>query len=145
MEDGTILNRYWDDKKAPREESYYEDVQNGLGYQGSDGLVYTHLRAGAESGWDFSSRWFADTMNLTTIETTNIVPVDLNCLLYAYENILSKANKSQQQNVLANSYSQNAGKRKAAILKYCWSTDKQYFFDYNFKNESTTNIWLLIL
>ena len=26
LDDGSILNRYWDDKRAPREESYAEDV-----------------------------------------------------------------------------------------------------------------------
>jgi neutral trehalase len=34
------------------------------------------------SGWDFSSRWFADGHLLGTIQTTNLIPVDLNCLLY---------------------------------------------------------------
>ncbi|MGI8637215.1 MAG: trehalase family glycosidase, partial [Segetibacter sp.] len=68
LEDGSILNRYFDDKKAPREESYFQDVQTGLANQSKDGMIYTDLRAGAESGWDFSSRWFADTMHLTSIE-----------------------------------------------------------------------------
>ncbi len=143
LADGTVLNRDWDDKKAPREESYYEDVQIGLAYEGKDEMVYTNLRAGAESGWDFSSRWFADTMHLTTIETTNILPVDLNCLLYAYENILSKASKSQQLQSESNTYQQKAIKRKAAILKYFWNDELHYFFDYQFKKQTTANKWSL--
>lgn len=143
LQDGTILNRYFDDKKAPREESYYQDVQSGLGYEGKDDMVYTNLRAGAESGWDFSSRWFADTMHLTTIETTNILPVDLNCLLYAYETILAKAANSQQLRGLANSYTEKALKRKNAILKYFWNDTARFFFDYQFKNKRTTNRWSL--
>ncbi|MDB5246781.1 MAG: treA [Segetibacter sp.] len=143
LEDGTVLNRYWDDKKAPREESYYEDVQTGFVYQNGDQMVYTNLRAGAESGWDFSSRWFADTMNLTSIETTNILPVDLNCLLYAYENILSKASRSQQLQSQANSYQQKALKRKAAILTFFWNDEEHYFFDYHYVKQTTTNRWAL--
>ncbi len=143
LEDGTVLNRYFDDKKAPRQESYYQDVQSGIGYEGKDSMVYTNLRAGAESGWDFTSRWFADTMNLTSIETTNILPVDLNCLLYAYENILSNAAKSQQLQSQANNYYEKALKRKAAILTYFWNDTAHYFFDYQFKNKSTTNRWSL--
>jgi len=143
LQDGTVLNRYFDDKKAPREESYYQDVQSGMGYQHKDGMVYTNLRAGAESGWDFSSRWFADTMHLTTIETTSILPVDLNCLLYAYENILSKAAKSQHLQNITNVYNQKAVKRKAAILNYFWNNTEHYFFDYQFVNKSTTNRWSL--
>lgn len=143
LDDGTILNRYYDDKKAPREESYFEDVQSGLAYEGKDGMAYTNLRAGAESGWDFSSRWFADTIHLTTIETTSILPVDLNCLLYAYENILSKASKSQQLQSQANMYQQKAAKRKTAILKYFWNDELYYFFDYQFKKQTTANKWSL--
>lgn len=143
LQDETILNRYFDDKKAPRQESYYQDVQSGLGYGGKDAMVYTNLRAGAESGWDFSSRWFADTIHLTTIETTNILPVDLNCLLYAYENILSKAAESLQLQKEAKNYHQKAFKRKAAILTYFWNDTLQYFFDYQFKNKSTANKWSL--
>jgi alpha,alpha-trehalase len=143
LNDGTILNRYWDDKKAPREESYYEDVQNGLAYTGKDGMVYTHLRAGAESGWDFSSRWFADTIHLNTIETTNILPVDLNCLLYAYETILYKASKSQNLQSQANGYQQKSLKRRDAILKYFWNDDLHYFFDYQIKKQTTANKWSL--
>lgn len=141
LQDGTILNRYFDDKKAPREESYYQDVQSGLAYEGTDGMVYTNLRAGAESGWDFSSRWFGDTMHLTSIETTDILPIDLNCLLYAYENILSKASKTQQLQSKAKDYRLNAQKRKAAILHYFWNSEQHYFFDYQFKNQITTDRW----
>lgn len=143
LQDGSVLNRYWDDKKAPREESYYQDVQIGLEQENKDEMIYTHLRAGAESGWDFSSRWFADTMHLSTIETTNILPVDLNCLLYAYEEILSKASKAQQLQTQSNSYHQKALKRKAAILKYFWNSNEHYFFDYHFKKQGTTNKWSL--
>jgi alpha,alpha-trehalase len=143
LQDGTILNRYFDDKKAPREESYFQDTQSALKYKLKDGMAYTNLRAGAESGWDFSSRWLADTSHLTTIETTNILPVDLNCLLYAYENVLYKAYKSQHNAASANNFLQRSLKRKASILKYFWNSKEQYFFDYQFKNKQTTGRWSL--
>lgn len=143
LRNGTVLNRYFDDKKAPREESYLQDVQSESGYQGKDKMAYTNLRAGAESGWDFSSRWFADTMHLTTIETTDILPIDLNCLLFAYENILSKAAKSQHFQNMAKMYQKKASERKAAILTYFWNDTEHYFFDYQFKNKSTTDKWSL--
>jgi alpha,alpha-trehalase len=37
-------------------------------------LLYRNLRAACESGWDFSSRWFADGKNFKTIDTINIIP-----------------------------------------------------------------------
>lgn len=44
--------------------------------------LWHDLASGAESGWDFSSRWFANGMNLTTIRTTHTIPADLNAFLY---------------------------------------------------------------
>lgn len=34
--------------------------------------LYTDLASGAESGWDYSSRWLADGTNLSTIRTTQV-------------------------------------------------------------------------
>ena len=143
LKDGSILNRYFDDVNAPRQESYLQDVETAKAYTGKDKMAYTHLRAGAESGWDFSSRWFADTAHLSTIETADILPVDLNCLLYAYENILSKAAAANGFKIQSVLYHQKAGKRKAAILSHFWSTEQHYFFDYQFKINHLTNRWSL--
>lgn len=143
MSDGSILNRYYDDNNAPRQESYMQDVTTSKTYVGKDGKVFTNLRAGAESGWDFSSRWFEDTLHLNTIETTNIIPVDLNSLLYKYETILSHAAKAAGQDAKSNGYQQKSEKRKAALLKYCWNKDLQYFFDYDFTQKHTTDKYSL--
>ena len=43
--------------------------------------IWRDVASAAESGWDFSSRWFADKKNLNSIETTNVVPVDLNAYI----------------------------------------------------------------
>ena len=44
--------------------------------------LFNDLASGAESGWDFSSRWFANGMNLSTVRTTHTIPADLNAFLY---------------------------------------------------------------
>jgi alpha,alpha-trehalase len=83
MPNGLIMNRYYDNKMTPRPESYKEDVETAHGKNGDEiSALYLHLRAGAESGWDFSSRWFDDPSDIKTIHTTDIIPVDLNSLLY---------------------------------------------------------------
>jgi alpha,alpha-trehalase len=143
LSDGSTLNRYYDDNNAPRQESYVQDVTTSKTYVGKDGKVFTHLRAGAESGWDFSSRWFADTLHLNTIETTSIIPVDLNSLLYKYETLLSHAAKAAKQDAKSKGYLQKADKRKTALLKYCWNNKLNYFFDYDFKQKHTTDKWSL--
>ena len=141
MPNGSILNRYYDDNNAPRQESYREDVHTAKQYKNKDGNAFVNLRAGAESGWDFSSRWFADTLHLITIETTNIIPVDLNSLLYKYEWILSHAAKAAGQNAKSKQYQTKAEKRKAALLEYCWDEEAEFFFDYDFKEKHVTGKW----
>ncbi|MEG3179015.1 trehalase family glycosidase, partial [Sphingomonas sp. RB3P16] len=86
MPDGSVLNRYYDDRDTPRDESYAEDVTTAAKAAPRPAAdTQRNLRAGAESGWDFSSRWLRDPQSLTTIHTTDIVPVDLNSLLWAME------------------------------------------------------------
>jgi alpha,alpha-trehalase len=143
MPDGSILNRYWDDINSPRQESYAEDVATGKVYVRKDGKAYVNLKAAAESGWDFCSRWFADTIHLNTIETTDMVPVDLNGLLYAYETVLSKAAASMGQTAKAKSYEQKAAHRKASVIKYCWNQKLHFFFDYDILEKHTSNKWSL--
>ncbi|MFS4466749.1 alpha,alpha-trehalase TreF [Maribacter sp. 2210JD10-5] len=82
-----IVNRYYDKGDTPRQESYKEDFNQVQEVNGGE-KMYRDLRSGAESGWDYSSRWFADSENIETIETTDIVPVDLNALLYGLEEVL---------------------------------------------------------
>lgn len=143
MPDGSVLNRYYDDNNTPRQESYREDVHTAKEYRGADKEVFRHLRAGAESGWDFSSRWLDDTLHLSTIETTNIIPVDLNSLLYKYEHILSHAAKAVGDDAKSGRYGQAAERRKAALLKYCWDEEAEFFFDYDFKEGARTGRWSL--
>jgi alpha,alpha-trehalase len=132
LADGSILNRYWDENNTPRPESYKEDVE--LAHQSTQKPeeLYRNLRAAAESGWDFSSRWFRDGKSFATIHTTEIIPVDLNCLLYHLEKVLAEAYQLSGNSSRANDYLQASLKRKKAIRHYCWSNEKNFFFDYDF-------------
>lgn len=133
LPDGSILNRYYDNKRTPRPESYKEDVETGS--QASDRVasqVYVDLRAGAESGWDFSSRWFKESKALHTIHTTDIVPVDLNCLLVDLERTIAETYHVLKQGKLAARYERMAEERADAINRYCWSSRDGFYFDYDF-------------
>lgn len=136
LPDGAILNRYWDEVDAPRQESYLQDVETTEKSHRSKSDMYHHLRAGAASGWDFSSRWFKDAKNITTIQTTDIVPVDLNCLLYGLEMNIAKAALITQDKALADTFTKKAAARKAAVLQYTWNSRVNFFTDYNFSTRS---------
>lgn len=144
MPDSELLNRYYDNKRSPRPESYKEDVETAQLASGREPTqVYLDLRASAESGWDFSSRWLADERHLHTIHTTDIVPVDLNCLLHHLEQTIAEAYDILKQPLLAKRYHRKAAARAEAIQKYCWSEELQFFVDYDFVlNTQKTNLTL---
>ncbi|GAA4301210.1 alpha,alpha-trehalase TreF [Nibribacter koreensis] len=136
MPNGALLNRYWDDDPQPRPEAYKEDVEVAKASQRDPQEVYRHLRAAAESGWDFSSRWLADGAHLTSIETTNLIPVDLNALLYHLEVTLAEVARLNGNQGRAKEFIQKAKKRKEALLLYCWNPQEQFFFDYHWVKKS---------
>ena len=139
LKDGTILNRYWDDSNVPRQESWREDV-NTTAKSGRNKIeMYKQLRAGAESGIDFSSRWFADGKNIITIQTTNTIAVDLNALLYNLELTIAKAKLIKGHEVSANEFRTKANNRQIAIDKYCWNKQLNFYTDYNFKTQRILN------
>jgi alpha,alpha-trehalase len=130
MPGGEVLNRYWDENDTPRPESYKEDIElsHGSGQEHRD--IYRHLRAGAESGWDFSSRWFKDNQSFSSIHTVDIVPVDLNCLLLHIEQTIAEAYQLKNDSELSAYYLSIAEKRKKAIHEYFWNDDQGFYFDY---------------
>jgi alpha,alpha-trehalase len=134
MNDGSMLARYFDNKATPRPESLREDLETaGETDRANSDKLYVDLRAGAESGWDFSSRWFSDPNDISTIHTTDIIPIDLNCLLYHLEVTIAETYQTMFQPLLARRFRHLAERRKAAIQKYLWDEREQFFMDYNFR------------
>jgi len=130
LSERTLLNRYWDARDAPRDESYKEDVTTAAGSGRPPGLVYRNLRAAAESGWDFSSRWLTDGKTLGTVRTLSILPVDLNCLLVHLEETLSEAYRAQGDAAQAAAYQQRARDRSEAVRRLMWDARDGVFTDY---------------
>ncbi len=140
MPDGSLLSRYYDQLSMPRQESYYEDytLASKLSPARTASLC-RNLRSGAESGWDFSSRWFADGKNLSSIQVTDIIPVDLNSLLYHLESTIAKACKMTGDEKGRALFNTNAERRRMAIDRYCWNKQTGYYFDYNHKSRQQSS------
>lgn len=140
MPDGSLLGRYYDDKTTPRPESLREDLETAEHAEGRAAeRLYLHLRAAAESGWDFSSRWFTKPTDIRTIHTADIVPVDLNCLLYELESAIAESYRLMKHVILARKFEKLASKRAAAINKYLWNDREKVYGDYNFHHFSMTH------
>ncbi|MEC4599891.1 alpha,alpha-trehalase TreA [Burkholderia vietnamiensis] len=133
MPDGAVLNRYWDASDTPRDESYLEDVTTAKAVPSRPANdVYRDLRAGAESGWDYSSRWFGDGRTLATIRTTSIVPVDLNSLMFHLETTIVKGCTVARDVGCVVDFSARAARRAAAINRYLWNRHG-YYGDYDWQ------------
>lgn len=142
MPNGHVLSRYYDGTNTARPESYREDVETAEATP-HPAATYRHLRAGAESGWDFSSRWLAKPTSLETIRTTEIVPLDLNCLLYELELSLAEANRKLLQLPLAKYYLLKAKRRRETINTYLWDEKKGFYFDWHETSSTRTDVWSL--
>lgn len=139
-----MLNRYFDDNDTPRPEAYREDILFASKISGRKAnQVYRDLRSGIESGWNFSSRWLRDGQNMSTIHTTDILPVDLNAILYDLELKLASIYEANNQTEYAQSMKQLANKRKVVFDKYFWNESAGFYFDYDFMAGKQTDVYSL--
>jgi alpha,alpha-trehalase len=129
--EGHVLNHYYDQGFTPREEQYRTDALLSKGTKRDPARLFHEIRSAAESGWDFSSRWFADGKSRATVRTTEIAPVDLNCLLYHLERTLAKADHLAGDKAAAQRMDTLAARRKDAINALFWSADAGWYVDYD--------------
>ncbi|CAA7390898.1 trehalase family glycosidase [Chryseobacterium fistulae] len=134
--EGDILNRYYDAENNPRPESYLIDIEDARNVV--DEEFYRNIRSACESGWDFSSRWFADGENIETIETLNLAQVDLNCLLWHLEQTLAKSSMLQNFNDKKNYFTERAASRRQIIDMYFWDEKEKTYKDYHTKKNTNT-------
>jgi alpha,alpha-trehalase len=129
---GFGLSRYWDALDTPRPESHAEDVATA----DRNPTTCRHLRAAAESGWDFSSRWCSagDPTNLATIETTDVIPIDLNCLLVVLELTIAGLSHSAGDRKQASLFRGLANGRIDVLRRHCFDKTTGWFHDLDREN-----------
>ncbi len=124
---GVPMSRYLGGENTPRPESFAEDVATNGG-DTAPCKLFAHLRAGAESGWDFSSRWLDNPNDLATIRTEDVLPIDLNCLLVLLEHTIAALGDRAGRKELQ-SFRQLALRRADAILKNFFDEEAGWFTD----------------
>jgi alpha,alpha-trehalase len=133
LRDGSVLNRYWDDLPEPRPESYKPDYELGVTLPPTQReAFYRNVKATAESGWDFSTRWMRNPSDLRTLETVDLVPVDLNSLLYHAERTIAALRgfrgRGDDAQVAAR-FNAAAENRRHALLAASYDSAAGFFFD----------------
>jgi alpha,alpha-trehalase len=138
LRDGSLLNRYWDDRPEPRPESYREDYELAQRVPADQReALYRNIRASAESGWDFSSRWMRDPADLRTLETTDLIPVDLNSLLYHAERTIAALRLARGRSgdtQAAAQFTAAAESRRRALLAVAYDPAEGFFFDVRWRS-----------
>ena len=127
------LNLYDAKSSQPRPESYKEDYINARESGREHKHYYSNILSATESGWDFSSRWFSDPMDIKTIQITQILPVDLNALMFRNERTLSKFHrrlKSARQVIAM--YEEAMRAREQALNDIFWSDELKTWADFNY-------------
>lgn len=95
---------------GPRPESYYEDYETARHFKSDADRTqfYAEINGGAESGFDFTSRWFINNGTneglLYDIHTRSIVPVELNAILYKNAKILAEFHNKLGNTNIASKY-----------------------------------------
>ena len=145
FEDNSFLCHYYDSKDIPREESFIEDLNTSKNIQNEieKKKLYRNLRSGAESGWDFSSRWLKNNNNLDSIHIIDLLPIDLNCLIYKLCYLLFKFYKELNNFEKSDFYFNHSINLKNNIQKYLWDNNNKFYFDYDFKEKKIKNNFTL--
>ncbi|CAH0480467.1 unnamed protein product [Peronospora belbahrii] len=150
-----VLNRYTSNANHPRPESYREDVLvaseifdrtvhmddgNAAATERYKDKYYNNVIAAAESGWDFSSRWLRDPLDMKSMSTSSVVPVDLNSIMYRVERNLMEFNERLGNNEQAQFYERAAARRLEAINVILWSDKHQSWKDYDLETDAHSTI-----
>lgn len=155
------LNRYAVENNQPRPESYREDyiTANNASYYAGSGIIYPQnvplndsqiatlyadLASGAESGWDYTSRWLARPRDaaedvyfpLRSLNTVEIVPVDLNAILYGNELAISRFFNQTGNKTAGAEWAGLAADRSEALHAVLWNETYFGYFDYNLTSAS---------
>ena len=84
-----------------------------------------------------------DNTSLTSLYTTELIPVDLNTFLFNIENKLADYFRHFKNYNKAEFYQWRAEYRKQAIEKFCWDPEEQFHFDYCWSEEKRSTVHTL--
>lgn len=130
------LSIYAANMDTPRPESYYEDFHTAQAIpENARPTLYQDIASAAESGWDFSTRWFNRTGSqqgsLRSTRTRQIIPTDLNSLLYLNEKLLEQFFRLVGNTAKADQYEGFSKARLAAIEAVLWDNKTGLWLDYD--------------
>ncbi len=98
-------------------------------------INWLHDLAEAESGWDMTPRFKRQCLDY--------LPIDLNCLLYAYERDFERFYTIIGEPDQATVWRNAAAQRQSTVTELMWHGRKSFFFDYNYATKRRSSVWSL--
>lgn len=98
-------------------------------------INHLHDLAEAASGWDMTPRFKRQCLDY--------LPIDLNCLLYKYEKDFEHVAELLGKESEARVWAYAANERRKTVTDLMWHKRKVFFFDYNYLDDSQSNVWSL--
>lgn len=141
MVNGHRLATYGSADIGPRPESYKEDTAATANMTASQKQSYfMEIKAAAQSGQDFSSRWFIPISGtIADLKVRSIVPVDLNAILFRNAELLSGFYIKLGQATKAKQYQILAKELKEAITAVFWDEEVGVWLDWDMENKKRRN------
>ncbi|XP_026747617.1 uncharacterized protein LOC113508733 [Trichoplusia ni] len=134
------LLRYYVPSAGPRPESYFEDYNISMDMSEQDRTdFYTDVKSAAESGWDFSSRWFvasdgSNNGDLSDLHTRYIIPVDLNAIFAGALKNVARFHSLLKNDRKAEHYEALLKQWMDTIQKVLWNDEDGIWYDYDYKH-----------
>ncbi|VDD87297.1 unnamed protein product [Enterobius vermicularis] len=139
-----IVYQYRTKSNVPRAESFREDILTAHEVENKPKL-WQDLASAAESGWDFSTRWFRERNTLSSLETTKILPVDLNAFMCWNMDILEYLNEKIGDRAVSETYRDMRTNFRNAMHNVFYNRTLGAWFDYNMRTKQhNTRFYLSI-
>ncbi|WKY10032.1 hypothetical protein Q1695_002409 [Nippostrongylus brasiliensis] len=124
--------RYNTMSNMPRPESFAVDVKKAQSIQ-NKAQFWQDVASAAESGWDFSTRWFSDSKTIYTVETHNVLPVDLNAFICWNYDILEYLFERIDDQVKSEFYREVRAKFRNTVHKVFYNHTAGTWYDFNLR------------
>ncbi|KAJ8912193.1 hypothetical protein NQ315_003797 [Exocentrus adspersus] len=139
--DNTYTLAHFDSSSdTPRPESYFEDIETCANLESDDEKYecYTDLKSGAESGWDFTARWFFHkeggvSDQIKDIRTRRNIPTDLNAFIYKALKTMNNFYMILRKPSEAKRYLDLAERWREAIEEVLYNNEDGTWYDYDIK------------
>ena len=133
--------------KFARPESYREDMElvKDIDNEEKREQVWSNVASAAETGWDFSTRWFAQDgpgmHEIKSIRTWSIVPVDLNAFMCINMRILASFYEITGDFKKMMIHQERYEKMKKAIKELHWNETDGIWYDYDLEKKRHVNTY----